>query len=177
MPSLDSLREHLKITREKLWRAADAVSAEQWKVNPAPGSWSAAEVFAHLTMVERVILGGADRMIQQPPQVVSFLGRLHRPLWLVKLRVRRVESPIPLDPEQVTEKEAAREQLQAIRERTLVFLEETSRRDCSAYRWKHPFLGSLNFYEWFELLGNHEVRHAKQIQETVEKFQKQKHFS
>ncbi|MBZ5529130.1 MAG: DinB family protein [Acidobacteriia bacterium] len=177
MPSLNSIREHLRITREKLLRAADAVSGEQWKASPAPGSWSAAEVFAHLTMVERVILGGADRIIQEPPQAVSLLARLHRPLWLVTMRVRRVESPIPLDPAQVSEKEAALTQLQAIRERTLVFLEETSGRDYSGYRWKHPFLGSLNFYEWFRLVGNHEVRHAKQIQETVEKFQKLKHFA
>ena len=177
MPSLDSLREHLKITREKLLRAADGFSGEQWKARPAPGSWSAGEVLAHLTIVERVILGGADRIIQQPPQAVPFWGRLHRPLWLVTRRVRRVESPIPLDPAQVSEKEAALEQLQAIRGRTLVFLEETSRRDYSAYHWKHPFLGSLNFYEWFKLLGNHEVRHSKQIQEIIEKFQKQKHFS
>lgn len=172
MTSLDSISSHLRITREKLLRAADRVSPEKWQTSPEAGAWSAAEVFAHLTMVERVVLAGADRMIQQAPQPVPFLRRLHRPLWLVTVRVLRRKTTIPLDPALVGEKEQMLAQLRAVRERTLVFLEERRKRDCSAYRWRHPFLGSLNFYEWFHMLGNHEARHTKQVQEIVEKLQK-----
>lgn len=172
MPSLDSIHDHLRSTRHKLMKAAGAVSGGQWQTSPAAGAWSAAEVFAHLIMVERVVLGGADRIIQQPAQPVPFLRRLHLPLWLVTMRGLRRKTPIPLDPTQVGKKEEMLAQLQAVRGRTLAFLEETRKQDCSAYRWRHPFLGSLNFYEWFQLLGNHEARHSKQIQEIVEKLRK-----
>jgi hypothetical protein len=58
-------------------------------------------------------------------------------------------------------------ELRAARERTLAFLEETSKRDLSAYCWPHPFLGMLNGYEWFEMIARHEIRHTKQMREIA----------
>jgi hypothetical protein len=56
-------------------------------------------------------------------------------------------------------------ELRQVRERTLAFIEETMGRDLSKYRMTHPFLGSLNAYEWFQLIASHEIRHMKQMQE------------
>lgn len=44
-------------------------------------------------------------------------------------------------------------QLRGARERTLTFLDRTKGRDFSAYHWRHPFVGMLNFYEWFEMIA------------------------
>ncbi len=56
-------------------------------------------------------------------------------------------------------------QLRATRERAVAFLEETRNRDLSCYHWRHVFLGSLNAYEWFEMIAAHQVRHSKQVRE------------
>ncbi len=57
--------------------------------------------------------------------------------------------------------------LQEVREKTLAFMNETRECDLSAYRWPHPFFGSLNLYDWFRTIAHHEVRHTKQIREII----------
>jgi hypothetical protein len=94
-------------------------------------------------MVERAIVGGADRVTQKVPQPVHFLKRAHFPLWLVEMRIIRRKTPIPLDPMLIGDKEEMLGALRGARERTLAFLEETKQRDLSAYHWRHAFLGEL----------------------------------
>ena len=72
-----------------------------------------------------------------------------------------------MDPQLLREKEAMLAELRDIRGRTLALMEETRDRDLSAYRWRHPFLGTLNAYEWFSFLGSHQIRHEKQIREIA----------
>ena len=43
---------------------ADEVPADQWRTRPKRGGWSAAEIIAHLIMVERSVVGSADRIVQ-----------------------------------------------------------------------------------------------------------------
>jgi hypothetical protein len=31
----------------------------------------------------------------------------------------------------------------------------------------HAFLGTLNAYEWFQMIASHEVRHTKQMKEIA----------
>jgi hypothetical protein len=64
-------------------------------------------------------------------------------------------------------KEAALAELCGVRQHTLALIERTRDRDLSAYRWRHPFLGSLSAYEWFSLLGSHQIRHEKQMREIA----------
>ena len=45
---------------------------------------SAAEIVAHLIMVERSVVGSADRVTQHRPQRLSRLKKLHLPLALVE---------------------------------------------------------------------------------------------
>jgi hypothetical protein len=58
-------------------------------------------------------------------------------------------------------------ELREVRERTLAFLEETKGRDLSVYKWKHPFLGVLDAYDWMRMIAGHEVRHTKQLREIA----------
>ncbi len=167
MPALEPILEKLAHAQTRLLRAADSIPAPQWKTSPR-GGWSAAEITAHLVMVERTIIGSADRITQKTPKKVSLLRRFHLPLKLVEARVIRRKTPIPLDPELVREKETALAELREVRERTLALMEETRGRDLSMYRWQHPFLGSLNFYEWLQMIAGHQLRHEKQMREIVD---------
>jgi hypothetical protein len=167
MPSLEPIYAKLARAQDALLRAADGISVEQWERRPGGGAWSAGEIVAHLIMVERAIIGTADRLAQKEPKPVPLLKRFHLPLVVVKSRMIRWKSPIPLDPQLVREKEVMLAGLREVRERTLRFLEETRKRDLNVYRWPHPFLGVLTAYEWFELVAAHEARHTKQMKELA----------
>ena len=167
MPPIEPIVNKLARAQAGLLRAADAVSAEQWKSSPGDGAWSAGELVAHLIMVERAIIGKADRITQKQAKPTPLWKRFHLPLALVEARLVRRKTPIPLDPQLVREKEAMLAELRDVRERTLAFLDETKNRDLSLYCWPHPFIGTLNLYEWFQMIGSHELRHTKQMQEIA----------
>lgn len=165
MRSLDPILEKLLRAQRAFFHAADEIPPERWNVKPSPEEWSAAELVAHLVMVERAIIGGADRITQKEPKRIPFYKRLHWPLQLVEARIIRRKTPLPLDPGLIGKKEDMLAELRDARERTLAFLEETSKRDLSAYCWPHAFLGMLDVYEWFEMIAAHQLRHTKQMKE------------
>jgi hypothetical protein len=164
--------EKLAHAQSRLLHTADSVRPDQWKTRPVRGGWSAAEVIAHLIMVERAVLGSADRVMQHAPTQFSLLGKIHLPLALVEIRLIRRKTPIPLDPELVREKETMLAELREVRERTLAFVDETKGRDLSKYRYRHAFLGSLNIYQWLQMIACHEIRHEKQMREIAEAYRK-----
>ncbi|MGB7283473.1 MAG: DinB family protein [Candidatus Acidiferrum sp.] len=166
-PDTDVLIANLAKTQSGFLRAADSVTALQWKMEPSEGRWSAAELVAHLMMVERAVIGKADRLSQKTPKRVSFLKRIHAPIVLGEVRLIRLKSPIPVDPQLLRDKEAMLAELREVRERSVAFLEETRGRDLSAYCWPHPALGTLNTYGWMRLIAAHEIRHTKQMREIA----------
>lgn len=172
MCPVNPILEKLSCAQTAFLQTADSIRAEEWRTKPKADEWSAAEVVAHLVMVERTIIATADRITQKIPKTIPFLKRFHLPMWLVESRVIRRKSPIPLDPGLLNSKEEMLGELRAARERTLAFLEETRKRDLSAYCWAHPFLGMLNGYEWFEMIASHEIRHTKQMREIAERLPK-----
>ena len=167
MRSLATIIENLARAQDELLRAADAVPADKWKTRPAEGRWSAGELIGHLIMIERAIVSGTDKVLRKPPKGVPFFKRLHVPMAVVESRLIRLKTPIPLDLEIVREKEEMLAELRQVRERTLAFIKETVERDLSKYRMPHPFLGTLNTYEWFQLIASHEIRHTKQMREIA----------
>ena len=167
MQSLDSLVTNLAKTQKNFLRAADAVPSELWKASPSVGRWSAAEVVAHLMIVERAVIGKADKVAQHPPKHVPFMKRLHLPMALVESRLVRRKSPTPIDSAMLRDKEGMLAELREVRERSFSFLEETKSRDLSEYRWAHPALGTLNTYQWVQFISSHEIRHAKQMEEIA----------
>jgi DinB superfamily len=174
MASLQSAVEKLSDAQQGFLGAADAVPAADWNRPPDAHSWSAAQLVAHLCKVERGVLSYADRVLRKTPLPVTFFKRLHLPIALVESRLIKRKSPVALqpEPELLANKETMLAELRGVRERTLAFLEETHGRDCSVYCWRHPFLGTLNFYDWFTFVGAHQIRHTKQMVETCKNIPK-----
>jgi hypothetical protein len=164
---LETILDNLARAQTGLLRAADTVPAEQWAARPEEGRWSAGEVVAHLIGVERSILSGADKLLQHPPRQMPFYKRFHIPMLVVEKRLIRRKSPIPVEPELLREKEVMLAELREVRGRTLAFIDETKGRDLSAYCRSHAFLGTLNVYEWFQMIASHEIRHTKQMKEIA----------
>jgi hypothetical protein len=167
VPPLESILEKLDRAQHSLLRAADAIPADLWKACPRQGAWSAAEVIAHIMTVERAVVGAAGRILKKPPKHTPVLRRFRLPFAFAEIRFVRLKTPIPMDLQLLREKDAMLAELREVRERTLALIEETRNRDLSAYRWRHPSLGSLNAYEWFSLLGSHQIRHEKQMREIA----------
>lgn len=168
MKNLSPILAHLQESRARLFTAADAVSTLYWSTSPGTEGWSTAEIVAHLMMVEQTITARASKLIAQPPKFTPIWRRAHMPLRVTEWRGIRRKTPIPLDRNLLAEKEVMLAALRAVRSRTIAFLDALPDRDLSMYRWPHPFLGNLNFYDWFRVVGYHEIRHCKQIREIVE---------
>lgn len=121
----------------------------------------------HLITIERAIIRSADKLLQKPPKSVPFYKRFHVPMAVVESRLIRRKTPISTDSQMVREKEAMLAELREVRERTLAFIEETRGRDLSRYSMPHAFLGTLNAYEWLQMIASHEIRHTKQMREIA----------
>jgi hypothetical protein len=67
MRPVNPIVEKLSCAQTAFFRAADSVPAEQWNAKPKADEWSAAELVAPLVMVERTIIGSADRVTQKIP--------------------------------------------------------------------------------------------------------------
>jgi len=170
LKDLAPIVRHLQSSRGELLSVAEEVSDLRWRESPAPNSWSAAEVIAHVAMVEERTIFGMKRLLRTTPQPVPLRKRLHLPLAIATWRGRKVRTPIPLDTERVRDKQESFADLAVTRQATLDFIESTRGSDVSAYHFEHPFLGNLNMYEWFRTIGYHELRHTKQIRELVATF-------
>jgi len=162
---LSPILKKLHRSERLVLEASAPIGSENWCTKPGPEDWSAAEVVAHLMIVEQHIVRTARKVVQKTPKHQSLWKRWHLPLWFVEARVIKRKSPIPLDPLLLCEKEKMLETMQLTRQQTIAFMTETQTRDVSVYRWDHPFLGSLNLYEWFEMIAAHQVRHAKQLKQ------------
>ncbi len=172
MPDLASALQKLNHAQQGLLLASDAIGATDWNTPPRANSWSAADVIAHLCQIERSVLGYADRVIRKTPFHVPYLQRFHVPFVVVEKRLVRRKSPIPIDAELLHDKETMLAELRGVRGRTLLFLDETHGRDLSVYYWPHPFLGKLNFYNWFTFIAVHQLRHTKQMVEIAKNLPK-----
>lgn len=170
MRDIAPIVERLTRCRAGLEASLAPFTAENWQKAPGPGRWSAAEVIAHVSMVEDNITTKAEKVVGAEPRLVSFRERLHVPVAIVKWRGIKRKSPIPLDPALLKSKEEMLASLTALRRRSVALLEENRERNLSAYHWRHPFFGYLNYYTWFKLMALHEVRHTKQIREIVDIF-------
>ena len=134
---------------------------------PKEGRWSAAELVAHLITIERAILRNLNKILLKPPRLLPFYKRVHFPIALVEARLIRRKTPLATDRELIQEKEGMLAELREVRNRTLEFVEETRGRNLSPYTMPHAFLGTLNMYEWLQMVASHEIRHTKQMREIA----------
>jgi DinB family protein len=167
VPSLQSIAENLARAEKEFLTAAEAVPADQWKTRPSEERWSAGELVCHVMMVERGIIKNAHKLLQRQPKPRPLSKRFHLPMLLVESRVIPRKTPIPLDPALVCEKEEMLAQLCETRERTRVFMEEAAGKDLRKYHMPHPFLGTFNVMEWFQVIASHQIRHSKQMREIA----------
>jgi hypothetical protein len=170
MKSLAPTTSFLNESRVRFLAAANRITDENWLISPEQDVWSAAEIVAHVGMVEESIIERCKKASASLPRPLPPLKKIHLPLVLATWRGKKVRSPVPLKPERIGNREQAYATLEQIRQRSLEFFDSVYDRDLSAHHFPHPFFGSLNLYEWYRFIGYHELRHRKQLCELVEIF-------
>src|SRR5260370_21963023 len=144
MNRLQPILEKLGNAQHSLLLAADAIPTNLWNTPPRSGAWSAAEVIAHIMTIERGGTGAAERIFQKQPKHFPFVRRFRLPFVVAEIRLVRMKTPIPVDPQLLREKATMLAELREVRGLMLALMESSMGRDLSAYRARHRFLGSLN---------------------------------
>jgi len=170
LKDLTPILAFLKTSRARFTAATDEIPDSNWLQCPAEDVWSAAQVLAHVGVIEETIIAGCKKVSQEAPRPISMLKKFHPPLAIATWRGRKVRSPLPLNPERVYDRKQAYAAIDATRRASVAFIESLRERDLSAYRFPHPIFGNLNLYDWYRFIGYHELRHRKQIRELVEIF-------
>jgi hypothetical protein len=172
-PRIQEVLDHLDRHRDSLRAAVNAAREEHHERRPAPDRWSAAEVLAHLALVEEriggLIRGALDKAraagIGPETETTPVSGMMNHDR--IVDRSRRVANSAVSAPEEGVALPDAWSRLEATRARlrdTLVDADGLALTDVTA---SHPVFGELNVYQWALFAGSHEARHAAQVRELA----------
>lgn len=166
----DRAIEYLKETQKDFLKATEGLSDAQWKFKAAPDRWSIAETAEHIAVTEDTIWKlVSEKMMKSPAtpeKAAEAAGKDEVILTKVPDRSRKAQAPEQLKP---TGRWATRAPLvkdfEASRSQEIAFLKET-KEDLRNHFEEHPFLKTIDAYQWLLLNGAHCKRHTAQILEV-----------
>ena len=167
------LFEYLDDTRSRLLDTAGAVSPALAGIRPTDGTWSVAEIMAHLAKVEGGIAGMIEKSvawarangISSATSDDSILNSLdeHR----IADSPNKMEAPDIVVPSPDTPIEESLASLNRSRERLKMALAGSTDLDLTQVKRPHRVVGEVNMYQWALFVGQHEERHRVQIERTI----------
>ena len=170
---LSELLAYMDHTRAALRATAGQISPSFASVRPRSGDWSAAQVLAHLAMVEDGIGRLTSKAIKNAREVgvgpnsgdESILSNLDK-YQIIENETKRIAptSITPVDERPMEESLAALEQSRARLREALIAADDI---DLSSTKKPHPVMGDINIYEWALFVAQHEERHRRQIERTL----------
>ena len=166
----DRAIDYLKQTQKDFLAATEGLSDAQWKFKAAPDRWSIAETAEHIAVTEDTIWKlVSEKMMKSPAtpeKAAEAQGKDEIILTKVPDRSRKAQAPEQLKP---TGRWAARALLvkdfENSRSQEISFLKET-KEDLRNHFEEHPFLKTIDAYQWLLLNGAHCKRHTAQILEV-----------
>ena len=173
-PYVTAVSARLDAARAALQSAVEAVPPRVRRERPAAGRWCVNEVLEHLSMVEGTFTQRIAAAIDTARR--AGLGPEHAPARtplpanieaIIADRVNRRTAPELVQPRGGVDASAAWERV----ERTRAVLHDTLRAAdglaLSEVTQTHPFFGTLDTYQFAELIAAHEARHTEQIKEIA----------
>jgi len=162
--------DYLKQTQKDFLAAMEGLSEAQWKFKAAPDRWSIAETAEHIAVTEQTIWELVSGKIMKSPaapeKAADAKGKDEIILNRIPDRSRKAQAPEQLKP---TGKWATRAALtkdfDALREKEVTYLKET-KEDLRNHFEEHPFLKTMDAYQWLIFNGAHCKRHTAQILEV-----------
>ena len=166
----DRAVDYLKQTQKDFLAAIEGLSEAQWKFKAAPDRWSIAETAEHIAVTEETIWKLVSEKIMKSPATpekrAEAKGKDEIILTKIPDRSRKAQAPEQLKP---TGRWATRAALvkdfEAMRAKEIAYLTET-KEDLRNHFEDHPFLKTMDAYQWLIFNGAHCKRHTAQILEV-----------
>lgn len=159
--------------RRELLASFDDAPRERLSRRTGPDAWSVAEILDHLRMVESGVARLITKRVMQAK--AAGIGREESTSSVMPSfdeHKARLESSILQSPETVRPKanasiDEALEGLTASRDALRAAVDSADGVALGEIKHTHAILGELDLYQWLIFVGNHEVRHRKQIERTL----------
>ena len=166
----DRAVSYLQETGKEFLAAVAGLSEEQWKFKPAPERWSIAETAEHIAHSEGTIWQLVSEKLMKSPPSPERRGETKAKdemiLTGVPDRSRKFQAPERLQPTgRWTTREELLKAFETARAAEIAFLKET-KDDMRSRFEEHPFLKTIDAYQWLLLNGAHGKRHTAQILEV-----------
>jgi hypothetical protein len=160
--------------REKTKQLVASLTDEQTAVLPEGEKWTIAEIVEHIAIVQDGMAKISAKLLTQAQaagKASDGAARLSENFTAkaAEAATLKFEAPDRVRPtgnqtveESLRKMDAAREELEKLRP-----LFESV--ECSDFKFPHPFMGDLTAHEWLALVGGHEARHIRQIENRLSK--------
>ncbi len=143
-------------------------TGEKWEAKPEEDRWSVAEVVEHLAIVEEELFGVASDALTgevDPEWETTATQGIDGLVTMVQDRTQKFQAPEGMQPQGGSTREALIARYEAARAKTLAFVKDTD-----APVKKHTAdgpPGKMNVHQWLALIGAHNLRHNKQIEDAL----------
>ena len=169
---LTEVLARLDKARGTLRGAIDAVPPALHHQRPAADRWSAAEVLEHLTLVERIFGRRIVKALDAARSGLSPEAHPRAPLpdaveQRMIDRVNKRQAPDPAQPTGTVDVANGWAALESNHSALRAALSGCDGLALSQVTLDHPFFGTMNVYQWIELIAAHEGRHTEQIKEIA----------
>jgi DinB family protein len=165
--------DYVEEKRKELLQTFAEVPRDRLARRPSGGGWSVAEILDHLRIVEsgvaRLITKRVGRAREQglgdeksTESVLASFDR-HR----AKLDSATMQAPETVLPRADADINEALAGLESSRQALRAAALAASGLSLGEIKHTHPILGELDLYQWLIFVGQHEGRHKKQIERTL----------
>ncbi len=165
----DRAIDYLKETQKAFLAATEGLSDAQWKFKAAPDRWSIAEVAEHIAVTEDTIwklVGTMMKAPAAPEKAADAKGKDEIILTKIPDRSKKAQAPEQLKPTgRWATRAAIVKDFEDSRSQEMAFLKDT-KEDLRNHFEDHPFLKTIDAYQWLLLNGAHCKRHTLQILEV-----------
>jgi hypothetical protein len=170
---LEEVLSRLDGARAALRHAVDEVPPARQRQRPEPNRWSAAEVVEHLTLVERIFGGRIINALDAARSAgLAAEAQPRAPLpdpieQRMSDRVNKRQAPETAHPTGTVDVATGLTTLESNHATLRTALAGCDGLALSQVTLDHAFFGTMNVYQWVELMAAHEGRHTEQIKEIA----------
>jgi hypothetical protein len=176
--AFDELEAEINEATARARRLIDTTDGQHFTVRPHPGSWSAAECLAHLTLssksfvpvLEQAITQARSRGLQsdKPPKM-DLLGQVLR--WFLEPPIRKkVATSAALVPQSTRARAEALAEFTSLQSQLLAKVRDARGLNLTKMKIVSPFDQRVryNLYSAFKIVTAHERRHLWQAEQAVQ---------
>ena len=165
--------DYVEDKRKELLQSFAGVPEDRLSRRASPDAWSVAEIVDHLSIVEagvaRLIAKRAARAretgLGEEKSTESVMASFDQQRAVLDGTL--MESPTTVRPRANVDFSEALKGLESSREALRVAVQGASGLSLGEIKHPHPILGELDLYQWLIFIGQHEGRHRKQIERTL----------